>query len=268
MLRRVMLGGIDRDLRFADLLLSDALTSYAKVLGDLWVNGCMFFTKHVSTTSKPDRQCGGTFFVPLIIAFPSYIRFQQCMIEYYRCPSTAKAERKGHLLNALKYSTAFPVIITSAIERGFDPNVPHIISEAALSRLWLFFVFVNSFYSFYWDVTRDWDLKLFHPDQSPEYPLREIRHFAPNMIYYCAIIIDFFLRATWSLKLNAHLDHLNTLESGIFTLQLLEVFRRWMWTFLRVEKEFVARGVMAGSGLDFYEMEEGEMGDGIKLEDF
>ncbi len=51
-------------------------------------------------------------------------------------------------------------------------------------------------------------------------------------------MIDFLLRCTWSFKLSPHLDHFNDLEGGIFLMELLEVARRWMWIFLRVETEW------------------------------
>ena len=104
-------------------------------------------------------------------------------------------------------------------------------------------MFVNSFYSFYWDVAKDWDLTLFSPApvrNNPEHPwgLRRHTHFHTKEMYYGAIVIDLLLRCTWSLKLSPHLDHFNDLEGGIFVMEFLEVLRRWMWIFLRVETEW------------------------------
>ena len=108
----------------------------------------------------------------------------------------------------------------------------------------LFFVFLNSFYSFYWDVAKDWDLTLFSSSEvrnHPEHPwgLRRHTHFHTRQMYYGAIIIDFLLRCTWSLKLSPHLDHWNDLEGSIFVMECLEVLRRWLWIFFRVETEWV-----------------------------
>ena len=143
-LRRVSIGGLaePQDGKFGDILMADALTSYAKVLGDLFVALCMFFSHGRSSTGKPDRACGGQFMVPLMISLPSLIRLRQCLIEYIR---VQRANQKGtlsgqgwggqHLANALKYSSAFPVIILSALQRGYEPD-KFGISEAALFRLW------------------------------------------------------------------------------------------------------------------------------------
>jgi hypothetical protein len=267
--KRISIGGIAEahDGKFGDILFADALTSYAKVLGDLFVALCMFVTPGQSSTARPNRSCGGVFFVPFVMAIPSLIRLRQCIIEYLRVRRGNK--RAGsigshgwggqHLANALKYSTAFPVIILSALQRGYDPT-QFGMTEKSLYRAWLVIarilsykttrcltmlrlvaVIINSLYSFYWDVAKDWDLSMFSKDRdSDEYPwgLRKHRYFHLPEFYYCAVVVDFMLRCTWSFKLSPHLDHFNDLEGGIFLMEVLEVLRRWIWIFFRVETEW------------------------------
>ena len=144
-LKRISIGGIAeaQDGKFADILLADALTSYAKVLGDLFVSTCMFLSSRYSSTAKPDRACGGMVMVPLIISVPYLIRLRQCLIEYWRVKKSVHSSSGSmssgwggqHLANALKYSTAFPVIILSALQRDLD-TVRIALSEATLFRLW------------------------------------------------------------------------------------------------------------------------------------
>lgn len=100
---------------------------------------------------------------------------------------------------------------------------------------------------------KDWDLTLLSMDarkriapldpvtKTPEYPygLRRYRYFVHPNIYYIVVAMDLLLRCTWSLKLSPHLHHINEWEGGIFLLELLEVFRRWVWIFFRVETEWV-----------------------------
>ena len=144
-LKRVSIGGIAeaQDGKFGDILLADVLTSYAKVLGDLFVAFCMFVSPSRSSTDRPDRGCGGQYVVPLIISIPSLIRLRQCLIEFVRVRKTNQ-KRGGvgssgwggqHLANALKYASAFPVVILSALQRGYDPSKIG-MSEAGLFRLW------------------------------------------------------------------------------------------------------------------------------------
>ncbi|KAI1323248.1 EXS family-domain-containing protein [Xylariaceae sp. FL0255] len=238
-LRRIALGGIAeaKDGKFGDILLADVLTSYAKVLGDLYVAICMFLTKG-SATARPDRGCGGVVVVPVILAVPSLIRFRQCLIEYGRANrGRGGGNGKQHLANALKYSTAFPVIALSAIQRNVAPD------SALVYRLWVLSCAVNSLYSFYWDVAKDWDLTLFDGShaRSSGYPLglRRTLRLGPPRLYYSVIALDLVLRCTWSLKLSPHLDRVADFESSIFIVELLEVVRRWIWIFFRVETEWI-----------------------------
>ena len=261
-LRRVSIGGLAQiqDGKFGDILLADVLTSYAKVIADLFVALCMFFQTDGSATNRPDRACGGQYLVPIIIAIPSLIRFRQCIIEYLRVrESNRKAGGIGaggwggqHLANALKYSSAFPVIIFSALQRNLSMDNDSIgLTQTALYRCWLVAVFTNSFYSFYWDVAKDWDLTLFSASRNSHmhpYGLRQRLYFPSKEVYYFAIVTDLLLRCTWSLKLSPHLDHFADFESGIFLMEFLEVGRRWMWIFFRVETEWVRNTAQGGLG--------------------
>lgn len=271
-LRRIALGGIAeaKDGKFGDILLADVLTSYAKVLGDLYVALCMFLRTDGSATARPDRGCGGVVIVPFILAIPSLIRLRQCLIEYGRVrrgPINGSAGWGGqHLANALKYSTAFPVIILSAYQRNWAPG------STTVYRLWVAACMINSFYSFYWDVAKDWDLSLFdgaRARNSREHPfgLRRTLRLGRPGLYYGVIALDLFLRCTWSLKLSPHLDRIVDFESSIFIVELLEVLRRWIWIFFRVETEWIRNNspptVDPGLGLGL-----GLVGDDILLGDF
>ncbi|KAI5466286.1 EXS family-domain-containing protein [Mariannaea sp. PMI_226] len=254
-LRRVSLGGIAEasDGKFGDILLADVLTSYAKVFGDLFVAICMVFTSG-SSTKRPDRNCGGTVIVPLIMAVPNLIRFRQCMIEYMRVRRAPYKESTGwggqHLANALKYSTAFPVLITSAWQRAVEDPA----TKSSIHKAWLVAVLVNSLYSFYWDVTKDWDMTLLLRKEEREskyhpFGLRDRLYFRPIKLYYVVIGMDLLLRCTWAMKLNSHLDRFTDFESGIFLIEFLEVFRRWVWIFFRVETEWI-RNSSSGLAVD------------------
>lgn len=134
-------------------------------------------------------------------------------------------------------------------------------------------VFVNSLYSFWWDLTNDWGLSILsfskkEPSYQPlhvptprlshqprhsraystssrpsTYPfLRSVLLLPDPYIYYFLIVLDLVLRFTWSLKLSRHLHEIHERESGIFALEALEVMRRWAWVMGRVEWEAVRKG--------------------------
>lgn len=83
---------------------------------------------------------------------------------------------------------------------------------------------------------------LFLPSDIPIPFLRPVLLLPDPLIYYLAISLDLILRFTWSLKLSSHLHEIHEIESGIFLMEALEVARRWMWVFLRVEWEAVRKG--------------------------
>ena len=282
MLKRVLVGGLGRDLRFADVLLSDVITSYTKTLGDVYILVCMgLLPRSHGITAGPDRTCGGSLAVPFIMGIPSLIRLRQCFTDYLRAKKARVGEgrpdglldAKVHLWNAGKYASAFPVILFSAVQREWahDRDSGHILTKEAISRLWLACVFMNSLFSFYWDVTQDWGLLIptptfssssstppFSPPHLPRSSFtskprspRQMPPYHSPYLYYGAIILDFFLRCTWSLKLSPHLDYVDDLEGGIFVLQLVELLRRWMWVFFRVEREWA--GVNAGGQIQLEE---------------
>lgn len=267
-LKRVSVGGLAeaKDGKFGDILLADVLTSYAKVLADLFVCLCMFLTSNGSATARPDRGCGGDILVPVIMAVPSAIRLRQCLIEYVRVRSAPLREATGwggqHLANAAKYSTAFPVIVIGAMLRNQTEASP------GLSRAWIAACLLNSFYSFYWDVAKDWDLTLFSDARernSPDHPYglrRRLLVHKPG-VYYAVIALDLALRCTWMIKLNPSLDQISNFESSIFLIQFLEVFRRWIWIFFRVETEWIRNNPV---GLDAEDILLGDF-QGNKYED-
>lgn len=65
------------------------------------------------------------------------------------------------------------------------------------------------------------------------------------IVYHIFCIVDFILRLTWSLKLSSHLHTIAEIETGVFLMEGLELLRRWMWIFVRIEWEGVKMGEVA-----------------------
>jgi hypothetical protein len=100
----------------------------------------MFLSSRESSTGIPDRECGGHFAVPILVSIPSIIRLRQCLIEFVRVRKGNRTAADGwggqHLANALKYASAFPVIILIALQQGYNPENTSVMSQAGLHRLW------------------------------------------------------------------------------------------------------------------------------------
>lgn len=215
-------------------------------------------------------------------SLPYLFRFRQCLSEFYNTPwdsahhhntshtphhghhasifiaptsasSTPASPKKRSLCNAAKYMSALPVIIFSAMQGTYgDPHDHGNLSKESdssaflgantLFSIWVMAVLFNSLYSFWWDVTNDFGLHLLLPTRVTIVPLRRTLLLPDPLIYYLVTALDLILRLTWSLKLSSHLHSIHEMEVGIFILEALEVLRRWLWVFVRIEWEAVRKG--------------------------
>jgi hypothetical protein len=120
---------------------------------------------------------------------------------------------------------------------------------------WIAFAVANTAFSYYWDVTHDWDLSLFATvDAGPKERLsglqlaasrsrgrraiflrRELLYRKPRR-YYFALASNAALRSVWTYKLSSHLRHDSEL---VFLFTIAEIVRRFQWSLFRVEKEYL-----------------------------
>ncbi|KAI5656028.1 hypothetical protein M9H77_24821 [Catharanthus roseus] len=214
---------------FADFFLADIMTSMSKVFSDLERSVCRMVHRQVATIAwfEADSVCGShAVAIPIVLVLPYLFRLFQCLRQY------KDTKEKTSLLNALKYSTAVPVIFLSALKY-------HVYPEKWLSfyrPLWLLSSVLNSLYSFYWDVTRDWDMSCFTRIFKFNKP-HVFSHilYGRKWVYFWVIGSNLILRCTWTYKLSAHLRH-NYLT--VFAITALEIVRRFQWAFFRVENEW------------------------------
>ncbi|KAH6832037.1 EXS family protein [Perilla frutescens var. hirtella] len=214
---------------FADFFLADIFTSMSKVFSDLERSVCRMVHRQVATIAwfEADSVCGShSIAIPIVLVLPYIFRFFQCLRQY------KDTREKTSLLNALKYSTAVPVIFLSALKYHVFPEKWTNIYRP----LWLLSSVFNSLYSFYWDITRDWDLSCFTRifKFSKPHIVTHLLH-GRNWVYIWVIGSNLILRCTWTYKLSAHLRH-NYLT--VFAITALEMLRRFQWVFFRVENEW------------------------------
>ncbi|XP_008472751.2 xenotropic and polytropic retrovirus receptor 1-like, partial [Diaphorina citri] len=137
-----------------------------------------------------------------------------------------------HLANAGKYATTFFVVIFSFLnieltKRGHPSNM--------FFYLWILSSIISSCYSYMWDIRMDWGL---FDDNTGEYTLlRDEIVYSSTTYYYVAIIEDFILRFGWALSLS--LTEMGYIHGDLMVsvLSPLEVFRRFIWNFFRLENE-------------------------------
>lgn len=62
----------------------------------------------------------------------------------------------------------------------------------------------------------------------------DVRMFQMDALYYGLIAVDLVLRISWVYKLSAEMRHMRWF---VMFMTLLEVVRRWLWAFVRIENE-------------------------------
>jgi len=168
---RCCFGSSDRPTSFADIVFADVFTSFAKVLGDVWLSICILLPGG-SLLVPPPQKGLSRWILPTIMSLPYAIRFRQCIIDYLHPTNQSRKP----LYNAFKYASSFPVIYLSAAQRIVVTDLlvfgsprgqkEEWFGEITLFRLWLLAAAVNSLYSFWWDVTNDWGFDLLTPRTS------------------------------------------------------------------------------------------------------
>ncbi|KAK7053436.1 protein-ER retention protein [Paramarasmius palmivorus] len=74
----------------------------------------------------------------------------------------------------------------------------------------------------------------------------------PLAVYPLLVFLNFVLRMTWSIKLSIHLHSKSDESIALFMVEVAEIFRRWMWVFLRVEWEAIKKKT-EGPGRPYHE---------------
>lgn len=219
--------------QFADFWLADQLTSLVPVFLDFQYFICFY----ASNSNWTDPNWNGTGFDanicvsrfiairPLLTTLPAWFRLAQC---FRRFRDTK--EKFPHLANAAKYSTTFFVIIFSTLYSSFKTTVLNDI----FFYCWIVSLLVSSIYSYSWDVKFDWGL--FDKKAGENKFLREEIVY-PNWVYYFAICEDFVLRFTWALSISLTESGIMHSDMIVSIFAPLEVFRRFIWNYFRLENE-------------------------------
>ncbi|KAL4634873.1 xenotropic and polytropic retrovirus receptor 1 [Arapaima gigas] len=223
---------------FADFWLADQLNSLAIVLMDLEYLMCFYIFELEWGENKGllahslDKTCHSySYGVRAIIqCLPAWFRFVQCLRRYR---DTKRAF--PHLVNAGKYSTTFFVVAFMALY-STHKDQKHSDAEIFFYLLIVSSV-VNSLYTLIWDLKMDWGL--FDRNAGENTFLREEIVYPQKAYYYCAIVEDIILRFAWTIQISVTSMSTIPSTSEIITTVLapLEVFRRFVWNFFRLENE-------------------------------
>lgn len=219
---------------FQTAYVGDVMTSMVKVCIDCaytfcWLGHGWWFPGGLSHDAK-SSQCTNEWsfkavIVPIISALPLWLRFMQNIRRYWETH-----QRFPALANAGKYAMAQSVVLLNIIQSNFTGQ------PVAFQAIWILIVCVSTLYAFAWDITQDWNLLA--PGSAK---LRRRRMLPRPWFYYCAAVVDFFLRFGWTMTYLGVEG--GPLKGDIFQLYLnpslaaAELLRRMMWSWFRLENE-------------------------------
>ncbi|XP_031564053.1 xenotropic and polytropic retrovirus receptor 1-like [Actinia tenebrosa] len=215
---------------FADFWLADQLNSLVVAILDMEYIACYYALDFYSVQDR--ARCGSKLYGirPLVACLPAWWRFSQSLRRY-----NDTKQKFPHLANAGKYSTTFFVVFFSTI-------VTTRKEETGSTQLdfyffgWVVSAFVSTCYTFTWDIKMDWGLL-----QREDNLLRTRRMFKHKSFYYFGMVSDLVLRFSWILTLSVGEAGLFNSEVLVGFLAVVELFRRFIWNFFRVENEHIHR---------------------------
>ncbi|KAJ8299891.1 hypothetical protein KUTeg_021410 [Tegillarca granosa] len=192
---------------FADFWLADQLNSLVTVLLDFEYMVCFyaFEVDWLGNTGEPVCTKSIYGIRAIVSCLPAWFRFAQCLRRYRDTKL-----KFPHLVNAGKYSTSFLTALFSTLysvqkELYGDSNR----QNHAFFYLWIIASVIGSCYTLTWDLKMDWGI----------------------------LDKDFVLRFVWTLTVSVGEGKLFHGEALKTLLASLEVFRRFVWNFFRLENE-------------------------------
>ncbi|XP_076829805.1 xenotropic and polytropic retrovirus receptor 1 homolog isoform X2 [Brachyhypopomus gauderio] len=222
---------------FADFWLADQLNSLVVLLLDLEYLICFYSLEMDSWSKLPKTANNGvcnsySYGVRAVIqCLPAWFRFVQCLRRYR---DTRRAF--PHLVNAGKYSTTFFVVIFKALYHTHKDDTSSQSEADIFFYLLIAFSVINSCYTLVWDLRMDWGL--FDRNAGENTLLREEIVYPQKAYYYCAILENLIMRFAWTIPMSIGTKfHPRTLDILATVLAPLEVFRRFVWNFFRLENE-------------------------------
>ncbi|KAG7211262.1 hypothetical protein KM043_010570 [Ampulex compressa] len=216
---------------FADFWLADQLNSLHTVFLDFQYFVC-FYIQNSSWTDVTDAETcimRELSMRPFVACLPAWFRFAQCLRRY-----RDTKEAFPHLLNAAKYATSFFVVVFSYLHLT-NARYYLLSTENPYFYLWLTVSVLSSCFAYTWDVKLDWGL--FDSSAGENKFLREEIVYSSPYYYYFAIVEDFILRFGWAFSLS--LTEMGYVHADLMVsiVAPLEVFRRFIWNFFRLENE-------------------------------
>ncbi|KAI5088200.1 xenotropic and polytropic retrovirus receptor 1, partial [Silurus meridionalis] len=222
---------------FADCWLADQLNSLSPLILSVWDLLC-FYTFQINWADLQDSSSlvkenvdwkkQSKVVVCLIQCFPPWLRFAQCLRLFWDSGNTA------HLLNAGKYSTVFLMVVFAGLYNAAREKADLAVEEGmnVYLSMWATFTCISVIVTVSWDLRMDWGLL------QGNGLLKEELLISREVYYYAAMLADVLLRISWAINiLLAQMKDSAAAVTASAILAPLEVLRRSIWNFFRLENE-------------------------------
>ncbi|XP_023731280.1 phosphate transporter PHO1 homolog 10 isoform X1 [Lactuca sativa] len=204
----------------ADFFLADQLTSQIQAMRCLEFYICYYGMRWYQKEQKCHTMDLYNVFYIIVAIIPYWIRFLQCVRRL--------VEEKDwvHLINGSRYLLTIIAVVFRTV------------FELKMKKTWKVLALMTSIASImfntYWDIVVDWGLL---QRKSNNLFLRDKLSVRHTSVYFVVMVLDVMLRLTWlQLILKFNLHYLKgTAISSLFS--CLEIFRRGVWMFFRLENE-------------------------------
>ncbi|KAJ2019799.1 Signal transduction protein [Coemansia sp. S680] len=221
---RILFSGLHR-VEFRDFFLGDELCSLTYTFSMVLLLGCA----SANNWTNLDDVCNTTqwWSNAAFLMVPNTFRLLQCIRRY-----VDSGDAFPHLANGAKYSSTIATIWLASANR--------IVGGTPWRSVWVASAIANSCFTSLWDLLMDWGL---FESRTKHRFLRSELKFERTWLYYAAIVTDVILRFVWITQISpsffsfGHAVHSATVA---YIAAVLEVVRRFLWNFLRVENEHVS----------------------------
>jgi len=224
---------------FADFWLADQMNSLAQAMKDFQFLICYYVSKIYDDSEGSVGVNPGTcsdkgwWVVAVVGALPAWFRLAQCLRRY-----RDSREAFPHLANVGKYSTTIITIMFSTLYHYYKDEDDD--SEHPFYYMFLISHFISSCYGYIWDIKMDWGF--FAKNAGENKFLREEIVYSSKNYYYFAIVEDLVIRFSWVylLIIKHYLKEADSnfpAEIFVTFFACLEVMRRFIWNFFRLENE-------------------------------
>jgi len=218
---------------FVDFTLSwatDQIVSFVIPIRDLEYTMCYYVNKIFLNNNAEICLNQEKITISFVAAFiPFTLRIIQCLRAMYQ--KEHRFAFNVDFFNMIKYLISLITVFLSLFLSLF-PTYTYFF------YIWIFFAALSTCYSYYWDLKMDWGF--LDPKAKYKY-LRPQLSYTKVYFYYLAIGINLLFRFAWILSLSsAVVDKTMRKELYTFLLGFIEMTRRSIWNFFRVEKEHIA----------------------------